>query len=162
MMKNITGTNISYKEFVRRKGIIIFIFVCLLFALILFSFTLGPASISMREVWAILLGRIDGPDMELKARILLMIRLPRNIMAVLAGMGLAVAGASMQAVLRNPLASSFTLGLSSGAGFGAALAIGLGFGIWGGQYMVVGNAFIFALISVFLVYGISRIRGSSP
>jgi len=155
-------STLSYKEFVRKKGIYIFAFLAILLILLFFSINLGVAKIRLQDILAIIFGRVEGAAAKTRMDILFMIRLPRIVMAVIAGMGLAMAGAAMQAVLRNPLASSYTLGLSSAAGFGAALAIGLGMGVWGGQYgqyLVVANAFIFGIISMFLVYGISRIKG---
>ena len=63
-------------------------------------------------------------------------------MAIVAGMGLSVAGAVMQGILKNPLASPFTLGISSAACFGAALAIVLGAGFVGGECLMIGNSFV--------------------
>ena len=68
----------------------------------------------------------------------------------------------MQAVLRNPLASPYTLGISSGAGFGASLAILAGAGIVGGKYLIIGNAFIFALLVSFIILGLSSRKGATP
>ncbi len=90
-------------------------------------------------------------------------RLPRIAMSMLAGGGLGMAGAVMQGVLRNPLASPFTLGIASAAGFGAALAIIAGAGIWGtGSYLIVVNAFIFALLAVVLVYNLAVLKSFTP
>jgi len=83
-------------------------------------------------------------------------------MAIVAGMGLAVAGAVMQGILKNPLASPFTLGIASAASFGAALAIILGAGFAGGEYLIIGNAFIFALLASLTVYGLARYKGITP
>ena len=87
------------------------------------------------------------------------IRVPRVILAFLAGMGLALAGMTFQALFRNPLASPFTLGVSSGAALGAALAIRLGL-----TFTLVGisgislAAFVGALGSLLLVWGIGTAR----
>ena len=126
------------------------------------SLKLGAAEIGWKELTMIIFNRFQGPATDAKTHILLSIRLPRVIFAVIGGMGLAISGTVMQAVLKNPLASSYTLGVSSGAGFGAALAIGLGMGIWGGKYIVVGNAFVFGMASMLVVYGIARIKGAGP
>jgi iron complex transport system permease protein len=69
----------------------------------------------------------------------------------------------MQGILRNPLVSSYILGISSAAGFGAALAIVFGVGVISifGGYLVVGNAFFFCLIAMVIVYLIARVRGMS-
>jgi iron complex transport system permease protein len=90
------------------------------------------------------------------------LRLPRIFLGIVAGFGLGVAGCVMQAVLRNPLASPYTLGISSGAGFGASLAILAGAGIVGGKYLVIGNAFIFALLVSFIILGLSSRKGATP
>lgn len=87
------------------------------------------------------------------------IRVPRVIVGFIAGASLALSGMAFQAVFKNPLATPFTLGVSSGAAFGAALYVkaGLVFGLaWlPGQSI---SAFIWATISILLVYGLTRIR----
>ncbi len=86
------------------------------------------------------------------------IRLPYALMAVTVGMSLGLAGAEMQTILNNPLASPFTLGVSSAASFGAALAIVFGIGIAGipEQWFISVNAFIFALLAVLMLDAITR------
>jgi iron complex transport system permease protein len=86
------------------------------------------------------------------------IRLPRILLALLSGFGLAITGMQMQVILRNPLASPFTLGVSSGAALGAGVAIVTGFSVAGGRYMLIGNAFLFALIPSAIIFMLSRIR----
>ncbi|NOZ60207.1 MAG: iron ABC transporter permease [Calditrichaeota bacterium] len=87
------------------------------------------------------------------------IRLPRVLTAFLAGAALAISGMVFQAMFRNPLATPFTLGVSSGAAFGAAIyvKIGLFFAFLGfsGQILF---AFLGAFLSVIFVYGISRLK----
>src|SRR5690606_20688393 len=75
------------------------------------------------------------------------LRLPYSMMAVAVGLALGLAGAEMQTILNNPLASPFTLGISSAAAFGASLAIILNLSIPGlpHAWMVASNAFIFAV-----------------
>ena len=90
------------------------------------------------------------------------LRLPRIVLGIVAGIGLGLAGAVMQAILRNPLASPYTLGISSGAGFGASLAILAGAGIVGGKYLIIGNAFVFALLVSFIILGLSSRKGATP
>lgn len=81
------------------------------------------------------------------------IRLPRILLAMIVGSALAVSGAVLQAIFRNPLVDSYILGISSGAAFGAALAIGfLGIG-------VVPLAFAFSVVAVFLTTSLARIGG---
>lgn len=94
-------------------------------------------------------------------------RLPRIFLAILTGISLAVAGAVMQGLLRNPLVSPFTLGLSSAASFGAAVAIVIGPGIVAGLILInydifiILLAFLFGWLSMILVYWISRSRGTT-
>ncbi|MCK9632406.1 MAG: iron ABC transporter permease [Methanoregula sp.] len=94
-------------------------------------------------------------------------RLPRIFLAILTGISLAVAGTVMQGLLRNPLVSPFTLGLSSAASFGAALAIVLGPGILVSYFLlsydmwIVVFSFLFGWLSMILVYWISRSRGTT-
>jgi iron complex transport system permease protein len=76
---------------------------------------------------------------------------------------LGLAGASLQGVMRNPLVSPFTLGISSGAALGAGLAIVLNFSFFGlTEYMTVMNAFVFAIIASFIILGVGRLRGVTP
>ncbi len=79
-------------------------------------------------------------------------------MALLVGMALGLAGAEMQTILNNPLASPFTLGVSSAAAFGAALAIVLGIGIPGvpDQWFIPANAFVFALFTALMLDAVTR------
>jgi len=98
-----------------------------------------------------------------KADILWKIRIPRVLMAFLAGAGLATAGLAFQAMFRNPLATPFTLGVSSGASLGAAASIhlGLSFSLLGFSGTSL-SAFGGALVAMMVVYGLSRsCRGSS-
>lgn len=89
------------------------------------------------------------------------IRLPTALMAVLVGAMLGIAGAQMQTILHNPLADPFTLGISSAASFGAALAIALGIGLvpGAGPFFITANAFVFALGTSVILFFFTRLRG---
>lgn len=121
---------------------------------------------------ALLPGWVSPPGYSNASTIVISLRAPRIVLAVLAGVSLAVAGTVMQGVLRNPLVSPFTLGLSSAAAFGAALTIAIGplalgtayYGVVTimGQtfssatfYMII-FAFIFGLSTVFLIFTLAR------
>jgi iron complex transport system permease protein len=96
---------------------------------------------------------------SLQRQIFFSLRLPRTITAFLAGGGLALCGVVLQAMFRNPLAEPFTLGISSGAAFGAALTILLGLpSILPGIPMVSFGALCGALTAIALVYGFSKIH----
>lgn len=103
----------------------------------------GPAPISLHDAWRILsapgAANADGGS-EIYQRIIWSLRLPRALLAAVAGAGLALAGTVLQSLTRNPLADPWILGISSGAGVGAVLVLVLGLG--GGLLSVSGGAFI--------------------
>ncbi|MDD4179904.1 MAG: iron ABC transporter permease [Candidatus Margulisbacteria bacterium] len=94
--------------------------------------------------------------------ILWQIRLPRVILAAFVGLLLALSGVILQGVLRNPLSDPYIVGFSAGAGVGAAISLALG-----AQFIVFGmsslpaSAFIFSLLSVFVVYKLSQAAGKT-
>lgn len=103
-----------------------------------------------------------GEGAGVERQILLQIRLPRVLVAFLAGAALAVSGMAFQALFRNPLATPFTLGVSSGASLGAALYVwlGLSFSLPGLPGVAV-FAFLGALAAIVTVYGLTRLRRGS-
>ncbi|MCK4269910.1 MAG: iron ABC transporter permease [Methanogenium sp.] len=124
--------------------------------------TLGSAGISWMDSYcAVFAGLFPGTFevSELTMVIVWDYRLHRVLFAVAAGFGLAVAGTVMQGVLRNPLASPFTLGISSAAACGATIAIVLGAGFAGGEWLIVSNAFIFSLLAAGAVFAMARSQG---
>ena len=91
------------------------------------------------------------------------LRLPIALMAVVVGAALGVSGAVMQTILNNPLASSYTLGISAGAGFGAALAILVGASLpFPEAWAIPLAAFAFAGVACALVGSVGRMRGATP
>lgn len=152
----------EYKRHLFTK--LLFIVACILGILLLagVSATLGSYTIGIvdvyRIIWDGLFTAPEGPE----AIVVWNLRLPRILLGILAGAGLATAGAVMQGILRNPLGDPFTLGISSGASFGAALAILLGAGLIGGQFLIIGNAFVFALIPTAIVVILTLYRKASP
>jgi iron complex transport system permease protein len=97
---------------------------------------------------------------ELASTIFYKIRIPRVLMATVAGGTLAICGAALQALFRNPLASPFTLGISGGASLGALIGIRLGLaaGVLGFS-MVSILAFLFSLLTMIFVYNVSKVGG---
>ncbi|MDR0705525.1 MAG: iron ABC transporter permease [Planctomycetaceae bacterium] len=110
----------EYRQYLRRKYILFTAMFLLLPLAFFLSIMVGPVKISSAEMVRILFGYEAS---ETHIRIVYHFRLPQTIAALLAGAGLAISGATMQAVLRNPLCSPFTLGISGAAIFGAALVI---------------------------------------
>jgi iron complex transport system permease protein len=152
----------------RKVLIILYAFIVLLIITVI-SVSLGAGSPRFMEATRVILSRffpfleID-PGSKITQIIILELRLPRIILAIIAGAGLSVSGATMQGVLRNPLVSPFILGISAAAGFGAALAMVLGIGVFGPYtgYMIVANAFIFSMLALLVVYSIAFLRGITP
>lgn len=95
--------------------------------------------------------------------IIFTIRFPRVLLAALVGSGLALAGATFQGLFRNPMADPYVIGVSSGAALGAVTAILLLTPL-GASFLVgiPGFAFIFAVLTVFLVYSLARVGGKVP
>jgi len=122
-------------------------FLALLLAVSAASLLTGSAQIPLRRTLAIL----ASPETSMERTILLQLRLPRILLAVLVGAALAGAGTAYQGLFLNPLADPFVIGASSGAALGATLAILAG---WGnrGWIDLPGSAFVGALAAVGLVY----------
>ena len=135
----------------------------LLAALICAGVGLGAMEISYRQVLAIIWAKFSGNGAQLSqagahaAAVVWEIRLPRIICGVFVGAGLAIAGVMFQAILQNPLADPYTLGISTGAAFGASLAIFLNI-TWGLLLPVPLLALAFALATLAAVIAIS-LRG---
>ncbi|AIS52896.1 ABC-type Fe3+-siderophore transport system, permease component [Thermoanaerobacter kivui] len=109
----------SYNRYIKRKVFIILLTALLTLILSIYAINAGSAGLSVYDVIKTLLGQG-----EERFRIIIWnIRMPRILSAIVAGIGLSVAGCVTQSILRNPLASPFTLGISQGAAFGAAVAI---------------------------------------
>ncbi|HID5222942.1 TPA: FecCD family ABC transporter permease [Proteus mirabilis] len=146
----------EYQRQILRRFFYLIILGGVLCSVLILDFTLGPSGLSLTELWNTL---ISPETADAGTRVIVWdIRLPYSLMAVVVGMSLGLAGAEMQTILNNPLASPFTLGVSSAAAFGAALAIVLGIGIPGvpAQWFISVNAFIFALLATLLLDFISR------
>ncbi|WP_276854969.1 FecCD family ABC transporter permease [Enterobacter oligotrophicus] len=145
-----------YRRVVRRRYALGAVILLLIVGSLLLDLTLGPSGISVSTLWQTLL---HSSAADAGTRVIVWdLRLPFSLMAVAVGMALGLAGAEMQTILNNPLASPFTLGVSSAASFGAALAIVLGLGIPGiaDKWFIPANAFVFALLACFILDGISR------
>lgn len=136
----------QYQRLLRRRLSLLAVLLAAIVACVLVDFTLGPSGLGLGA----LLHTLFHPQLaDAGTRVIVWdIRLPYALMAVAVGLSLGLAGAEMQAILNNPLASPFTLGVSSAAAFGAALAIILGIGVPGlpETWFIAINAFIFALL----------------
>lgn len=121
-------------------------------AALLLSVTVGSAALSLSDVWAV----ARGEGSPLARTLILDLRVPRSLSAFAVGGLLAVAGALMQVLLRNPLADPYVLGLSGGASVGALAAMLAGLG----GAVITGSAFAGAFLSTLLVFGLAHGTGS--
>lgn len=134
----------------------------------LISIMIGPVFIHpilTLKIWLhkLSLGLIVIPDWtNIQETIVVNVRTPRVILSILVGIGLAITGASMQGLFRNPMVEPYVLGMSGGAACGASLSMVLGIGSIFGGFSIPAMAFIGATITIFLVYNIARTEGRVP
>ena len=158
---------LEYEKLTEKRALFIAGLILILVALVGVAVTLGSADLPVADSYLAILaglfpGVVDLPDRMVESNAVGIVwgwRLHRVLFAVVAGFGLAIAGSVMQGVLRNPLASPFTLGIASAASCGASVAIVLGAGLLSGGLLVIGNAFLFAMLAAAAIYGMARLRG---
>lgn len=145
-----------------RVGLAWLLFPLLLLATLTLSVMLGPVPIPAGTVWGVIghhLGLWPAGDWTpAQEQIVWRLRLPRALLGAVVGAGLAVAGTVMQALVRNPLADPYLLGVSSGAATGAVLALATGLFMFAGIFRVPLAAFLGALVSMTLVFSLARSR----
>lgn len=155
----------KYRRAIAKRGLFLVICAVLLIVVAGIALTLGSASISFFDAYAAIFARVF-PDWfqvsSLADTVVWTLRLPRILLAIFAGAALAMGGCTTQAILRNPIATPYTLGVSAGAGLGAAIAIILGTGLVDGKFLIIGNAFIFSLFPVVVILLLVKRRGASP
>jgi len=128
------------------KILIISLLLVVLVGVVIICLGIGPTGISYKY--------LTGTDNDTESKIIYEVRLPRILGALLVGLGLAVAGAVLQAILRNPLAEPYTLGISGGAVLGVALCLIVPF-LAVTKFSFPLMAFLGALVSVIIVYVIT-------
>lgn len=148
-------------EILTPKNLAIKVFICLivLAAVMALCALIGTQRISLEKVFA---GPAQLPARNVDYEIFVGVRLPRVFLAALVGAALACAGVVLQALLRNPLADPYILGISSGAGLGVVIAVlsGISWTFWGGSPIAV-FAFIGALLTVWLVWCVGHFTAKS-
>ncbi len=154
-----------YSSFVAKKLVILLVGVVSLFFIAIVATCAGAADLSLMDVLNSLAAKFV-PNLvtpQFNDAVIWSLRIPRVVMAIICGMGLAVAGAQMQGITRNPLVSPFTLGISSAAALGASLAILSGVALAGtGTIVVIGSAFACSMLCTLAVFGFSKLKGTSP
>jgi len=160
----------EYRRYVGRKTVLIGAAAVSLILCLTAAISMGAAGLPLSAVAKSLAG-LDVPRRV--DAIVWNIRLPQALAAIMAGAALSVSGAAMQSILRNPLGSPFTLGISHAAAFGAALSVmTLGGGIMASSqgdavnitnpYLTTAVAFAFSLAAAGVIIGVSRLRGATP
>lgn len=159
----------AYRQYIRRKWLVLAATAALAVAAVLASLMAGSSGLSLQDVVIALLG---GGSRQVST-IVWNVRMPRIAAALVVGIALAMCGCVMQNVLRNPLASASTLGVSQGASFGAAVAIiCLGAGSQTGgladgpsiahPLVVTLCAFLGGITTTMVILALSRLRGATP
>ena len=156
-----------YHRFYKRKWLLLAALVLAVIALSGYALTIGDYHIGFFDcfeaVWIHIKGEVGTTSQErLVDYVIWELRLPTVVVGIIAGAALSVCGVAMQSILKNPLADPYTTGVSSGAGFGATLAIVAGATIADSEYAIVANAFLFSLIPTAVIMLITKLRGASP
>ena len=142
--------------------------VIALVVLLCLGVAVGSVAIAPIDTLAVIVERLFGVDLGLTLSpatetIVWDLRVPRVLTSMVVGTALAVAGATFQGLLRNPLADPYVLGTASGAALGAAVAVLLPIRfVFLGFSLLHGLAFVGALVSIYTVYRLSRISGLAP
>ena len=144
----------------------IFIVACMIVAFLTagYALSIGEYNISFLQTYELLWQHLTGSvpeDMSIQDYVVWTLRSPRVLGGLFAGAALSVGGVMMQGLLKNPLADTYTTGISSGASLGATLAICAGFTVIAGQYSLVINAFLFSLIPMAVILSVSKLKSAS-
>lgn len=156
-----TTFSLEYAKRNRAKFLLIIVLCIMCLMAFIVDICVGPAMISVRDVIRTILQKdVLNPNSSI---VIWNIRIPTALMAIAVGGSLGLAGAGMQTILDNPLASPYTLGVSASAGFGASLAMvsGAAFLPNIGILSVPIFAFVFAILANFLIYMIGKLRHMS-
>lgn len=157
---SLSGQSVSLS---RRALLICVACAVLLGVSIAVTISIGPANVSLADVYSIIghhLGLGTSSAGRLADGIVWQLRLPRALLAAICGAGLALCGAILQSLLRNPLADPFVLGVSSGASTGAVMVAVLGIGA--GSLTLSGGAFLGAVLSFALMLALAYGAGGTP
>lgn len=151
----------QYRSFVFKRVLLTLLLLVALAVSFLLDIGNGPAQLTL---WQVLQGLFSPEDQSAATQVIIWdVRLPYALMALVVGASLGLAGAEMQTVLNNPLASPFTLGVGSAATLGASIAIVVDLS-WLGisfTYLLPMAAFVFASMASLLILLLSRVMGAS-
>jgi iron complex transport system permease protein len=162
---NVEEEKKKYRKLVAKRALFVSICAVVLVLVAGVALTIGSADMTFLDAYLALLEPAF-PDWfhtsSLAYTVVWVLRLPRILLAIIAGAALAIGGCTTQSILRNPIATPYTLGVSAGAGLGAAIGIILGKGILDGQFLIISNAFVFSLIPVAVILLLVKRNGASP
>lgn len=159
----------TFKPWIKSLGFIVIVLslVVFLIASLFIAVSFGNAKIAVGDVYGVIVYEwLHLEELQIYASgaihdVVWIIRFPRVLMALAVGIGLSVCGLVMQAVIKNPLADPYILGVSSGASLGATLAVFLGIGATFGSHSVGIMAFIGAMLTSVIVLFLSNRSGES-
>ena len=155
----------TYRSSRLKKIVILAILVVVLLFASLYGLTVGSYPLSISEVYEIVwdhLMDLTGALTTVDQRVVWNQRMPHLLTGIVAGAGLAAAGAAMQSMMKNPLADPYTTGISSGASFGAVIAIAFGITIGSLEAGTTISAFIFALVPAAVIILLSTFKKTTP
>jgi iron complex transport system permease protein len=153
------AVHLEYRRATSRRSTVLLVALAALVMGVLLDAATGPAFLPLGQVVRAVLGYPSDASVE---AIVWSIRLPVALTALAVGAALGLSGAIMQTILNNPLASSYTLGISAGAGFGASLVIVLGASLPLPEgYAIAVNAMLFAGLACAGVYWIGGARNAT-
>ncbi|GAB6138630.1 iron ABC transporter permease [Halanaerobaculum tunisiense] len=155
----------DYQTYSNHKLLLGMIILVSLVGVIIYSIAVGAVKIPLSQVISILAGQ----NIAKFTTIIWNIRLPRVLTAIIAGMGLSISGATMQSILKNPLGSPYTLGISQAAAFGAAFSIVvLGAGsssadavVLNSPYLTTISAFVAGLVSTGVIIALTKYKNAT-
>lgn len=160
----------DYRQYLSFKILILTVLLVILLAVFGFALTQGSRGVGFIESYQCIIDQILGKEFEVGTEewwdhfMVWNIQMPRAMSALVVGAGLAVCGCVMQAITRNPLADPYTTGMTSGAEFGVAVAMVMGFSIGQniGQYGLIVNAFVFGMVPALFIIAVTRFKTESP
>jgi len=155
----------EYRASRAKKAMAIILMIVALLIASIYGLSVGSYPIDFVEVYNIVIDHLfhlDDPLTTTDERVIWNTRMPRLLFAIVSGAGLAVAGAAMQSMMKNPLADPYTTGISSGASFGAVVAIAFGISIGSISTGTTVLAFFFALVPAAVILLLSTFKKTSP
>ncbi len=163
---------LAYGRYTFRKLLLIFGIICVVIIIAGVSLSQNDVGVGFVESYRYIIDHLAGKTYDRTTDLeswvadynLWNFRLPRICMAIIVGMGLAACGVTMQALMKNPLADPYTVGISDGACFGAvaAIVVGYSFSMFNSSIGLVSNAFLGGMIPAVVIILLSRFVNMSP